>query len=126
MKILLYNFFLFLPMFTFSQEFSGVWADSSNTNFSNCTAVFSVKKDSVFMTHYLEYKGSPFVEHGVGIVEGNQIKYTVTVSVQVPGWTTTKGFHILTISEDGKTLRGTYKDNAGNKGNLVFKRKHPN
>tara|TARA_Y100000589_G_scaffold228213_1_gene215666 strand:+ start:277 stop:669 length:393 start_codon:yes stop_codon:yes gene_type:complete len=123
-KLLLYLVSAF-PFFTFSQNFNGVWADSSNINFSNCTAIFSVKKDSVFMTHYLEYKGSPFVEHGAGIVEGNKIKYRVNVSVQVPGWTTTKGFHTLTISEDGKTLRGTYEDNSGNKGNLVFKRRYP-
>ena len=77
------------------------------------------------MTHYLEYKGDPFVEYGAGIIKGNQIQYTVYVTVQVPGWSTTKGYHVLTISEDGQTLRGTYEDNTGNKGNLVFKRKYP-
>ncbi len=77
------------------------------------------------MTHYLEFKGNPFVEYGVGIVKGNQAEYTVYVTTQVPGWNTTKGHHSLTISEDGQTLRGTYKDNSGNKGALVFKRKYP-
>lgn len=77
------------------------------------------------MTHYLEFQGHPFIEYGSGIVKGNQIQYTVYVTVQIPGWNSSKGQHILTISEDGKTLRGTYEDNAGNKGNLVFKRKHP-
>tara|TARA_B100001173_G_scaffold311601_1_gene329405 strand:- start:3666 stop:4046 length:381 start_codon:yes stop_codon:yes gene_type:complete len=126
MKTLLYTFFISLPIFTFSQDFSGVWADSSNVNFSNCTAIFSVKKDSVFMTHYLEFKGNPFIEYGYGIVAGNKIKYEVYVTLQVPGWKATKGNHILTLSEDGTTLRGTYEDNLGNKGNLVFKRKYPN
>ena len=77
------------------------------------------------MTHYLEFKGNPFVEYGAGIVNGNQIQYTVYVTVQVPGWNSKKGYHILTVSEDGKTLRGTYEDDSGNKGNLVFKRKYP-
>ena len=126
MKTLLYTFFISLPIFTFSQDFSGVWADSSNVNFSNCTAIFSVTKDSVFMTHYLEFKGNPFIEYGYGIVEGNKIKYKVYVTRQVPGWKASMGYHILTLSEDGKTLKGTYEDNIGNKGNLVFKRKFPN
>ncbi|MBO73110.1 MAG: hypothetical protein CMD35_05760 [Flavobacteriales bacterium] len=125
MKNLLLTLALFFPVFTFSQNFNGVWVDSSSADFSNCTAVFSIKKDSVFMTHYLEFQGHPFVEYGSGIVKGNQIQYTVYVTVQVPGWNTSKGYHVLTISEDGKTLRGTYEDNAGNKGKLVFKRKYP-
>tara|TARA_B100000674_G_scaffold129521_1_gene99776 strand:- start:7927 stop:8313 length:387 start_codon:yes stop_codon:yes gene_type:complete len=125
MKKLLSGLIIAFPFFTFSQNFNGVWTDSSSTDFSNCTAVFSVKKDSVFMTHYLEFKGNPFVEYGAGIVNGNQIQYTVYVTVQVPGWNSKKGYHILTVSEDGKTLRGTYEDDSGNKGNLVFKRKYP-
>ena len=76
------------------------------------------------MTHYIEYKGNPFVEYGSGIVKGNRIEYNVYVTVQVPGWNSKQGYHVLTISEDGKTLRGTYEDDIGNKGNLVFKRKH--
>ena len=116
---------LLFPFFIFSQNFNGVWSDSSSADFSNCTAVFSIKKDSVFMTHYLEFQGHPFVEYGKGVVKGNQIQYTVFVTVQIPGWNTSKGLHKLTISEDGKTLRGTYEDNTGRKGNLVFKRKYP-
>ncbi len=126
MKTLLFTLFVSLTIFTYSQDFNGVWADSSNVNFSNCTAIFSVKKDSVFMTHYLEFKGHPFIEHGSGIVEGNKIKYKVDVTLQVPVWKASRGNHILTLSEDGTTLRGTYEDNLGNKGKLVFKRKYPN
>jgi hypothetical protein len=126
MKLLIITLCISFPIFTFSQSFNGVWVDSSDVNFSNCTAVFSVKKDSVFMTHYLEFKGNPFIEHGSGIVEGNKIKYSVDVTLQVPGWSASKGNHILTLSEDKTTLRGTYEDNLGNKGNLVFKRKYPN
>ena len=125
MKKFVFALILFFPLITFSQNFNGVWTDSSSTDFSNCTAIFSVKKDSVFMTHYLEFKGNPFVEYGAGIIKGNKIEYTVYVTVQVPGWNSSKGHHILTISEDGKTLRGTYEDDAGNKGNIVFKRKYP-
>lgn len=108
-----------------AQDFNGVWADSSSASFTNATAVFSIKNDSVFMTHYVEFNGHPFVEHGEGTVNGKSLNYTVQVTVQVPGWKTTEGLHSLTISEDGETLRGTYKDNAGNSGPLVFKRVYP-
>ena len=125
MKKLLLAFAICIPLFSFSQNFNGIWVDSSSTSFSNCSAVFSVKNDSVFMTHYLEFNGNPFVEYGIGKVYGKKLKYNVNVTLQVPGWKTTKGKHILTISEDGKTLRGTYEDDSGNKGVLVFKRKYP-
>lgn len=125
MKKLLLGLTTFFSLTSMAQDFNGVWADSSSASFTNATAVFSVQNDSVFMTHYVEFNGHPFVEHGQGIVKGNQLIYTVKVSVQVPGWTTTQGDHILTLSADEQTLRGTYKDNAGNTGPLVFKRVYP-
>lgn len=125
MKGILFTISFLLSLSLFSQDFNGVWADSSSTSFTNASAVFAVKNDSIFMTHYVEFNGHPFVEHGEGIVKGNQLHYTVKVTVQVPGWKTTQGKHKLTISKDGQTLRGTYKDNTGNTGPLVFKRVHP-
>ncbi len=118
-------FVLFFSLNSLAQDFDGVWTDSSSSSFTNATAIFSVENDSVFMTHYFEFNGHPFIEHGEGIVEGNQLIYKVKVTVKVPGWNTTQGIHILTLSNDEKTLRGTYKDNAGNTGSLVFKRVYP-
>lgn len=109
----------------FAQDVNGVWADSSSSSFTNPTAVFSVQNDSVFMTHYVEFNGNPFVEHGEGVIKGDTLIYTVKVTVQVPGWSTTQGVHTLVLSADRNTLRGTYKDNAGNTGPLVFKRVLP-
>ena len=45
-KLLLYLVSAF-PFFTFSQDFNGVWADSSNIDFTNCTAVFSTIKEAI-------------------------------------------------------------------------------
>ena len=125
MKKLIIILYTYLPFVSFSQDFSGIWTDSTNADFSNCTAIFSVSNDSVFMAHYLKFKGNSFIEHGSGIIKNNQVEYTVNVTLQVPGWTATKGYHKLTLSKDANTLRGTYVDNSGNTGNLVFKRKYP-
>ena len=125
MKKLLFILATIISFTAAAQDFNGVWTDSSSASFTNATAVFSIQNDSVFMTHYVEFNGNPFVEHGEGVVKGNQLIYTVKVTVQVPGWSTTQGDHELTISPDGNTLRGTYKDNAGNTGPLVFKRVYP-
>ena len=125
MKLTIASFFTFLTTLSFSQDFNGVWADSSSTSFGNCYAIFSVQNDSVFMTHYAEFNGNPFVEHGEGIVIGNKLQYSVVVTTKVPGWETTAGKHVLVLSNDKKTLRGTYSDNTGNSGPLVFKKQFP-
>lgn len=127
MKLLIALTLLFSTSYLKSQNESlnGVWADSSSKSFQNCYAVFAVKQDSIFMTHYVEFNGQPFVEHGKGLIKNGKLQYTVKVTLQIPGWTTTEGQHILSLDSDGKTLRGTYSDNAGNKGPLVFKKKWP-
>lgn len=125
MKNLLIILSFTLAHFSNAQDINGVWADSSSSSFGNCYAIFSIDKDSVFMTHYIEFNGSPFVEHGSGIVKNGVLEYHVNVTKQIPGWTTTAGDHHLIVSADGKTLRGTYKDNVGNSGPLVFKRLFP-
>lgn len=125
MKKLFFLFSIFISLNIFGQDINGVWADSCSSSFTNPTAVFAIKNDSVFMTHYVEFNGHPFVEHGIGTIKGNQLHYKVFVTVQVPDWTTTQGEHVLTLSEDGNTLRGYFKDNSGNSGPIVFKRKLP-
>lgn len=107
-----------------SIDINGVWQDSSGTAFTNCTAIFAVKNDSVFYTHYLEFNKIPFVEYGKGKIKNGILNYIVTVSLQIPGWST-GGEHQLALSKDGLTLRGTYKDNLGNTGPLVFKKRFP-
>lgn len=109
----------------FGQDINGVWADSSSASFNNCYAVFSEQNDSIHMAHYIEFNGTPFVEYGSGIIQNGKYIYTVYVTKQIPGWTTTQGKHILELSSDGNTLRGTYSDNSGNTGPLVFKRMLP-
>jgi hypothetical protein len=107
---------------------SGVWADSLGSSFKNQQAVFAVTKDQVFMSHYLEFNGQPFVEHGMGDrkvdVHGDTLIYAVEVTRGIPGWATS-GKHFLVLDSNKTTLRGTFEDNKGNKGALVFKRVYP-
>jgi hypothetical protein len=102
------------------QSITGLWADSNSTAFTNCYAIFSEKDGNVTFAHYLEFNGMSQVEEGKGSVKGNQVQYEVTVTKVIPGWVTS-GTHILTLSDDGKTLRGIYRSTAG-EGPLVFKR----
>jgi len=121
---LLFGLFLSTSLLSkdIANDINGLWEDSTGNSFTNCHAIFSVKNDSVFMTHYLEFNGTPFVEHGGGIISNDSLIYSVIVTKGIPGWSTA-GVHRLKISNKGNTLRGTYHDNKGNTGPIVFKRK---
>ncbi|HSZ72013.1 MAG TPA: hypothetical protein VK750_05015 [Cytophagaceae bacterium] len=104
---------------------NGLWADSNSTAFSNTYAIFSVdEQGKLVMTHYLEYNGTPMVEKGIGFYSHGTLNYDVIVTKGIPGWSL-KGQHVLTLSEDGNTLRGHYKDEKGNTGPLILKRLRP-
>jgi hypothetical protein len=115
-------FFILITQFVFSQTkiaIDGVWKDD-NSGVKNAVAIFSEQEDNqIVFAHYLEWKGQKFVESGVGIRDGNTITYTVKVTVPIEGWAT-EGIHILTISEDGKSLKGTYSDNKNRHGEIAF------
>ena len=102
---------------------NGVWRDSSGTAFSNCYAIITQKGNKITFSHYIEFNGQPFVEFGQGTLKKRTIKYKVKVTKEIPGWATT-GLHELTLSADGKTLRGTYYVNKENTGPMVLKRIH--
>ena len=104
-----------------AQQLTGLWADSSGTDFSNGRLIFSVEGTNVEMMHYIEYKGKPMVEKGKGQIYGRRLDYFVVVTKSIPGWALT-GEHFLTLSGDGTTLRGAYEDEKGNLGKLVFKK----
>lgn len=99
----------------------GWWSDSSSSSFSNCYANFQQIKDSVYMTHFIEFNGHPFFETGKGIVKNDSLIYNVIVRHGIEGWSTA-GMHKLKIIDEN-TLEGTYADNKGNKGPLVFRRR---
>jgi hypothetical protein len=127
MKSLLTLFFgLLISSSLFSQaiahDINGLWEDSTGNSFTNCHAIFAVKNDSVFMTHYLEFNGTSFVEHGIGLVSNDSLIYTVVVAKGIPGWSTA-GIHRLKITNKGNTMSGSYYDNKGNTGPIVFIRK---
>lgn len=101
---------------------NGIWADSNSAAFTNGYAIFSVDAHGkLAVTHYVEFNGTPMVEKGIGFCNKNMLSYDVFVTKAIPGWSLT-GQHVLTLSEDGNTLRGYYKDSKGNQGPLVFKR----
>ena len=102
---------------------NGVCRDSSGTSFANCYAIITQKGSKITFSHYIEFNGQPFVEFGQGSLKRRTIKYKVKVTKQIPGWATT-GEHELTLSADGKTLRGFYHDGKGNTGPMVLKRVH--
>lgn len=104
---------------------NGIWADSNSTAFTNGYAIFSVdEQGKLAMTHYVEFNGVPMVEKGIGFYSHGTLNYDAIVTKAIPGWAL-KGQHVLTLSEDGNTLRGYYKDEKGNTGPLVFKRLRP-
>ncbi|MFT6715521.1 MAG: hypothetical protein ACJA0Q_000148 [Saprospiraceae bacterium] len=113
---------LLFSTYSFSQDINGLWEDSAGTSLTNCHVIFAAKNDSVFMTHYIEFNGVPFVEYGNGIITNDSLIYEVTVTKGIPGWSTA-GTHHLKIFDNGNTLRGTYHDNKGKSGMIVFKRK---
>ena len=126
-KLLLLSPFALLSCLAFTSKqisrpsITGLWADSNSVNFQHCTVIFSQEGEQVHMLHYLEFKGTPMVEEGLGTIKGNQVEYKVRVTKAIPGWVT-EGTHMLTLSADGQTLRGVYRDHQDNTGLLVFKR----
>lgn len=101
-------------------DINGVWVDN-NENVQNAVAIISEQNGKVIFSHYLEWNGQKFVESGIGKRIGNTIEYTVDVTLPIEGWAT-QGTHTLTLSEDGNTLKGTYKDNKKREGPISFKR----
>ncbi|KIC00224.1 hypothetical protein OA93_01010 [Flavobacterium sp. KMS] len=120
--------FLFLILFfsnlIYSQnkkvDINGVWTDI-NSGVENAVVIISEQNGKVIFSHYLEWKGQKFVESGIGKRTENTIEYTVDVTLPIEGWAT-QGTHTLTLSEDGNTLEGTYKDNKKREGPIAFKR----
>jgi hypothetical protein len=115
---------LFFSNLSYSQnkkaDINGVWTDI-NSGVENAVAIISEQNGKVIFSHYLEWKGQKFVESGIGKRTGNTIEYKVDVTLPIEGWAT-QGTHTLTLSEDGNTLEGTYKDNKKREGPIAFKR----
>lgn len=104
---------------------TGVWQDSTGTAspFSDCIAIITEDNAGrLTFSHTLKFNEQLFIEQGNGQRKNNKLEYHVYVMHGIPGWST-EGDHTLTLSEDGNTLRGFYKDNLGNTGPLVYFRK---
>jgi len=107
----------------FNGSIAGLWEDSNSTSFQHCYLIVSEQGKDLTTAHYLEFNGKPMVEQGTGTREGNKVVVNVKVTLAIPGWATA-GTHTLFVSDDGKTLKGEYADAKGNRGLLVFKKKH--
>lgn len=134
LRVCLQLVFLLFSLFSFSHQaysqakpnpVNGIWVDSNSIAFTNGYAIFSVDEHGkLAMTHYVEFNGVGMVEKGIGFCSQGTLNYDAIVTKGIPGWSL-KGQHVLTLSEDGNTLRGYYKDEKGNTGPLVFKRLRP-
>jgi hypothetical protein len=98
---------------------SGLWADVNSSNFKNCYVIFAQDGNKIIMNHYLEFKDTPMVEYGIGEIKDRTVIYDVVVTKAIPGWAT-RGKHSLLLNKQGDTLRGTYKDEQGKDGPIVF------
>ncbi len=104
-----------------AEELAGLWTDSNTKTFQHSAIIFSVEGSTIEMMHYLEWQGHPFVEKGRGRIYGRKLDYFVTVTRPIPGWSLT-GEHFLTLSKDGRTLRGACEDENGILVPLVLKK----
>jgi hypothetical protein len=98
---------------------SGLWSDVNSGNFKNCYVIIAQDENKIIMNHYLEFKGTGMVEYGIGKIKDSIVTYDVIVTKPIPGWAT-KGKHFLTLNKQGDTLRGTYQDEQGKHGAIVF------
>jgi hypothetical protein len=98
---------------------SGLWTDVNSSNFKNCYVIIAQDGNKIIMNHYLEFKGTGMVEYGVGKIKDTTVSYDVVVTKGIPGWAT-KGKHFLTLNKQEDTLRGTYQDEQGKHGTIVF------
>lgn len=100
---------------------SGLWTDVNSSNFKNCYVIIAQDGNKIIMNHYLEFKGTGMVEYGIGKIKDTTLSYDVVVTKAIPGWAI-KGKHFLTLNKKGDTLRGTYQDEQGKYGKIVFAR----
>jgi hypothetical protein len=103
---------------------NGIWKDVNSKKFKNCFLIIAQDKDSIFINHYIEYKGTPMVEYGRGVLKNDSIIYNVKVTLPIPGWSTAGQHHLKIINTN--EISGMYFDNKGNSGKLKFTKFLPN
>jgi hypothetical protein len=106
---------------TLPANISGLWTDVNSSNFKNCYVIIAQDGNKIIMNHYLEFKGTRMVEYGIGKIKDSTVSYDVVVTKVIPGWAA-KGKHFLTLNKQRDTLRGTYQDEQGKHGAIVFAR----
>ena len=98
---------------------NGLWQDSAQAPFSNCYVSYHIDKGDLTMIHFFHYQGKPFFEKGQGTFKAGVLKYHVEVLQGIDDWPR-KGYHQLSLSEDGQILEGFYVDATGRRGELQF------
>jgi hypothetical protein len=104
---------------TAADSISGLWKEVSTPKHENSYVVFSQDAGLLFVTCYWEFEGTPIVWHGVGSAWGNQVEYAYKSTKIRSGWDPV-GKQEMTLSPDGKTLTGTWKNTRGESGPLKF------
>jgi hypothetical protein len=98
---------------------SGLWKEVSTPKHENSYVVFSQDAGMLFVARYWEFEGTSIVWHGIELVWGNQVEYAYKSTRIRSGWDPI-GKHEMTLSSDGKTLTGTWKNSRGESGPLKF------
>lgn len=108
-----------------AENFSGIWEDK-NPDTVNSQYIYSQFGNKVLAAGYFEFKGVPCVWSGSGTLKGNVVEHTVDYSKRHPhpSWKGADGRFVLTLSPDGRVLKGTWYNNNGDSGEkIIVKRK---
>jgi hypothetical protein len=99
---------------------SGIWREDSpaNSDVANAQLMYAQSGNNVQVVGYFEFKGTPCVWYGSGILRGNALEYSVIYSKPYPDWrgNGADGKHVMTLSGDGKTVTGKWHNNNGDSG----------
>jgi hypothetical protein len=110
---------VWIPVASAPDPISGLWKEASTPKHENSFVVFSQDAGLLFVTCYWEFEGTPIGWHGEGSAWGNQVEYAYKSTKIRPGWDPVEK-HELTLSADGKTLTGIWKNTRGESGPLKF------
>jgi len=94
---------------------SGIWQESTGDH-AYRVSIFH-KGETLHAVGVGTYKGQKVVWYGHGTVKGAEIEYDYEFALAPEKWV--PGHHSLTLSADGNTMSGTWKDERGSGGKLT-------
>jgi len=113
---------LLTPAALAGDSISGLWEEVSTPEHKSSVVIFSQEGETIHVASYWEFRGQKVVWHGKGTRKGNLVKYSYSTTRGPSKWEP-YGVHDLTLSKDGKTMTGTWKNQKKQSGPLKFIRK---